>query len=74
MYEERRKYPRVSVLQVTIPEGDNVSHEVIQNVSQGGLMIQTSEPWKVGTVLDMVIHATARLKVKAGEVAFSRGE
>ncbi|HER45457.1 MAG TPA: PilZ domain-containing protein [Thermoplasmatales archaeon] len=63
MRRERRKYARVNtVLYATFSDGTRKIREVIRNASAGGMMIETEEPWKIGTILDLIIDARSSIK------------
>jgi len=65
MTQEKRKYARVNtVLYASFSDGRRKLRDVIRNASAGGVMIETNEPWEVGTVLDMLIDARSSIKVR----------
>ena len=64
--EEKRTHDRMpTFLYVTLSDGKRFLKEFVHNVSPGGLMIKSSEPLRVGTLLDMVIYARIPLEAKA---------
>jgi Tfp pilus assembly protein PilZ len=65
MTQEQRKYVRVNtVLYATFSDGRRKFKDVIRNASAGGVMIETSEPWEVGKLLDVFIDARSSIKVR----------
>lgn len=75
MHEEKRKYSRVdTLLYVTLSDGKKFLKEFVRDASPGGLMIESSEPWEVGTLLDMVIDTRISIKAKGRVVWVKKGE
>jgi len=71
MNRERRKYARVdTVLYATFSDGTRKIRVVIRNAGAGGMMIEIEEPWKAGTLLDLVIEARSSIKGQ-GKVAWT---
>lgn len=70
MNKEKRGYDRgYTLLYVTLCDGKKFLKEFVHNTSPGGLMIKSRESWRVGTILDMIIHAHVPIRTK-GRVAW----
>jgi Tfp pilus assembly protein PilZ len=69
---EKRTYPRTPILlSVTVSDGNRFLKEFVHDVSPGGLMIESSQRYEIGTMLDMVIDTHVPVKTK-GSVAWVR--
>ncbi|MFH1076470.1 MAG: PilZ domain-containing protein [Pseudomonadota bacterium] len=74
MKNEKRGFDRgYTMLYVTISDGKRFLKEFVLNASSGGLMIQSTEVWESGVILDLIIHANVPIITK-GKVTWIRHE
>ncbi|MFH1076206.1 MAG: PilZ domain-containing protein [Pseudomonadota bacterium] len=72
MSEEKRRHDRVSQrLPVTMYDGKRFLNEFVHDVSEEGMMIQSSYSCPVGSVLHMAIQAHAPIKA-TGRVVWNK--
>ncbi len=70
MHDEKRGSDRgYTMLYVTLFDGGQFRKELIQDTGPGGLMIKSSQPCDVGTLLGLVIHAHVPIRAM-GAVAW----
>lgn len=75
-HQENRRFPRYEVdLRVDVKAGESIVQPRIQNLSLGGICLQTPALEEVGTKVDLVIHTDEGMALSLrGEVVWVNRE